>query len=149
MIEGVSRTSIRGVPTHIIQQEFTTKERINAVKWTKKACVLEVVPSLATCLPVACLIYEMKPVHFFLMCCNNITWLKKTRWTWDKSTSTMRLGRVLQLSINYSYNINMNNVNIYDKLWGSYLPDRCMMKHKWWWSMFFWVHVTLLVNAYV
>ena len=48
-IEGVSRTSCRGVPTQILQQEVTTKERINYAKGTVKACELEGVPALATC----------------------------------------------------------------------------------------------------
>ena len=61
----------------------------------------------------------------------------------------MRLGRFLRLAINDLYNINMNNVDIADQLRGSYRPDRWMRKHKWWWLMFFWVHGTLLVNAYV
>ena len=45
--------------------------------------------------------------------------------------------------------MNINNVEIADKLRVSYRPDRWMRKQKWWWSMFFWVHDTLLVNAYV
>ena len=32
IIEGVSRTSSRDIPTQILQQEFTTKERIDSVK---------------------------------------------------------------------------------------------------------------------
>ena len=39
MIKEVSRTSIPGVPTQIIQQDFTTKYRIHYVKGTFKACV--------------------------------------------------------------------------------------------------------------
>ena len=113
MRELVGRIS-RGVTTQILQQEVTTKDRINAVKGTVKACVLEGVPALATCPLVGCSIYDTNPVHFFLMCCDNITWIKKTMRTWDKSTSTMRMGRFLRLAINDSYNMNMNNVNISD-----------------------------------
>ena len=40
MIERVNRTSRRGVPTQILQQEVTTKERINDLKGTVKACLL-------------------------------------------------------------------------------------------------------------
>ena len=81
IIEGVSRTSSRGLPTQIIQQEVTKKERLNTVKGTVKACVLEGVPALATCPLVACLIYNTNPVHFFLVFCDNITWLDKTMRT--------------------------------------------------------------------
>ena len=52
-IEGVSRTSSRGITTQILQQEVTTKERINDAKGTVKACVLERVSELATCPLVA------------------------------------------------------------------------------------------------
>ena len=45
--------------------------------------------------------------------------------------------------------MNMNNVNIDDQLRESYHPDRWMRKHKWWWSMLFWSHGTILVNDYV
>ena len=83
------------------------------------------------------------------MCCNYITWLDKTRRTWDKSTSTMRLGRFLRLAINDSYNMKMNNLNIDNQIRGSYRPARWMRKHKWWRLMLFWGHSTLLVNAYV
>ena len=69
MIEGVSRTSNHGVPTQIHQEEVTTRSRIDWVKGTVKACVLEDVPALGRCPLVVCLIYDIKPVHFFSMCC--------------------------------------------------------------------------------
>ena len=47
------------------------------------------------------------------------------------------------------YNMNTNNVDIANKLRGSYRPGRWMRKHKWWWSMLFWSHGTILVNDYV
>ena len=149
MMEGFSRTSSRVVPTKILQQQVTKKERINSVKVTIKSCALEGVPALDICTIVACSIYNTKPVHFFLMCCNNITWWKKNRRTWYKSTSTIRLGRLLRLAIHYLYNMDMNNVNIGDQLMVSKRPYRWMRKQKWWWSMFFGGHGTLLVNAYV
>ena len=90
------------------------------------------VPALAMCTLVACPIYDTNPVHFISMFSDNITWNKKTRQKWDKSTSFMMLGRFLGLSTNDSYNINMNNVNISDQLRGSSRPDRRMRKHKWW-----------------
>ena len=45
--------------------------------------------------------------------------------------------------------MNMNNVDIANQLRGRYRPDMWMRKQKWWWSMFFWGHVIILVNAYV
>ena len=100
MIEGVSRTSNRGVPTQIHQQEVTTRSRIGAVKETVKACVLEGVPALERCPLIACLIYDTKPVHFFSMCCVKIEWIEKICQTWDKCTSTLRLGCFLCLVVN-------------------------------------------------
>ena len=147
MIEVVSRTNSRVLPTQILQQQVTKKERINSVKVTIKACALEGVPALDTCTIVACSIYNTKPVHSFSMCYDNITWINKTSRIWDKSTSTMSLGSFLHLEINDLYNMNMNNVDIYDQLMGSYCPDRWMMKQKWWWLMFVWGHITLLVNV--
>ena len=45
--------------------------------------------------------------------------------------------------------MNINIVDISDKLRRSSRPDRWMRKQKCWWSKFFWGRVTLLVNAYV
>ena len=61
----------------------------------------------------------------------------------------MREGKFLRLSVNDSYNMNMNNVDIADQLRGNYRTDRWMRKLKWWWALFFWGHNTMLVNAYV
>ena len=72
MIEGVSWLSNCEVPTQIHQQEVTTRARIDAVKGTVKACVLEGVPALYSCPLVVCSIYDTKPVHFFSMCCDKI-----------------------------------------------------------------------------
>ncbi len=55
----------------------------------------------------------------------------------------------LSLSVNDSYNMNMNNVDIADQLRVNFGTDRWMGKLKWWWAQFFWDHITMLVNAYV
>ena len=93
---------------------MTTRAGIDAVKGTAKAAVLEGVPDIM--------------VHFLSMCCTETKWMEKTRKTWDKEISCMRLGRFLRLVINDSYNMNMNNVDVSDQLRGSYLPDRWMSK---------------------
>ena len=98
---------------------------------------------------VAVSIYDTKPVHFLSMCCTEINWMEKTRKTWDKESSCMRLGRFLRLFINDSYNMNMNNVDVADQLRGGYRPDRRMRKQKWCCSMFFWGNGTLIVNAFI
>ena len=122
---------------------------IYAVKGTVKAAVLEGVPDMEHNKLVAVSIYDTKPVHFLSTCCTEIKWMEKTRKTWDKEIICMRLGRFLRLVINDSYNMNMNNVDVADQLRGSYRPDRWMRKQKLWWSLLFWGHGTLIVNAFV
>ena len=75
--------------------------------------------------------------------------LKVARMVWDRSSEIVREGTFLRLSVNDSYNMNMNNVDIADQLRNQYRPDKWMRKQKWWWSMFFWGHGTMLVNAYI
>ena len=46
--------------------------------------------------------------------------------------------------------MNMNNVDIADQLHGNYRPDgKWMRKMKWWWAIYFWVHGTMIVNAFI
>ena len=150
MVEGVTRTHARGLCNEVVQMEVKGKERINAVKGTVKAAVLEDCAPLASCPLVAASVYDTKPVHFLSMCCEEIKWIEKTRQTWDKSTSCMRLGRFLRLCINDSYNLNMGDVDVSDQLRGSYRPDaKWTRKHKWWHAIYYWGKGTDLVNAYV
>ena len=149
MAEGVCRTGSRGLTALIVQHEVTGRANINAVKGTVKAALLEGCPGLATSPLVAVSVYDTKPVHFLSMCCTGISWIEKTRDTWDDASQMMRKGTFLRLGVNDSYNVNMNNVDVADQLRGSYRPDRWMRKMKWWWAMFFCGHGTLLVNVYV
>ncbi len=68
---------------------------------------------------------------------------------WDRSSEIIQEETFLCLSVNDSYNMNMNNVNIADQLRNQYQPDKWMRKQKWWWSMFFGGHGKMLVNAYI
>lgn len=138
LVEGVTRTSQRGVAPCVIQHEVKgTKKDIAKVKGTVKAAVLEGCAPLNACPLVAASVYDAKGVHFLSTCVEKIDWVEKTRQTWDRESSTMRLGHFLWLTINDDYNSKMNNVDIADQLRGSYRPDRWMRKQKWWWSMFF------------
>jgi hypothetical protein len=149
VVEGVCRTGARGFTALIVQHEVTEGANINAVKGTVKVALLGGCPGLATSPLVAVPVYNTKPVHFLSMCCTGISWIEKTRDTWDDASRMMRKGTFLCLGVNDSYNDNMINVDIADQLRGSYCPDRWMRKMKWWWAMFFWGHGTLLVNVYV
>jgi ribosomal protein L37AE/L43A len=148
MVEGVTRSSQRGLPPQVVQADVQ-KNRIAEVKGTVKAAVLEDCPPLAACPLVAASVYDQKGVHFLSTCVQRILWIEKFREVFDKTTQRMRMGKFLRLAINDDYNNNMNNVDIADQLRGSYRPDRWMRKQKWWWSMFFWGHGTLMVNAYI
>ena len=146
----MTRTSQRGLTPHVIQHEVkSSKKEIAKAKGTVKATVLEGCDPLHSCPLVAASVYDAKGVHFLLTCVEKIDWVEKTRKTWDRESSTMRLVRFLRLTINDAYNNKMNNVDITDQLRGSYRPDRWMRKQWWFWSMFFWGHGTLLVNVYV
>jgi len=151
LVEGVTRTNQRGLPKEIIQHEIksSSKKDIAKVKGTVKAAVLEGCAPLNACPLVAASVYDNKGVHFLSTCVTKIEWIKKERATYDKVTGTMCIGTYLRLSINDTYNMNMNSVDMADQLRGNYRPDRWMRKMKWWWAMFFWGHGTLLVNAYI
>ena len=127
----------------------TTRAGIDDVKGTVKVAVLEGVPDMEYKKMVAVCIYDTNLVHFLSTFGTEIKWMEKTHKTWDKDSSCMRLGRFLCLVINDSHNMNLNNVDVADQLRGSYRPDECMRKHKWWWYMFFWGHGTLIFNAFV
>ena len=64
MVEVVTRSSNRGFPKKVLQKEVTTRARIDAVKVTVKAEVLEEVPDTEHNKLVAVYIYDTKPVHF-------------------------------------------------------------------------------------
>lgn len=123
MVEGVMYTSQCGLSKKVIQHEVKSSEKaIAKVKGTVKVAVLE------DCLPlqesplVAASMYDQKGVHFLSTCVQKIDWIEKTRKTWDKLWSTMRLRCFLHLSINDSYNNNMNNVDVSDQLRGATGP---------------------------
>jgi len=149
MVEGVTRTYQRGLPKEVIQHDIKNRKDLPNVKGTVKAAVLENCPPLNASPLVAVSVYDQKGVHFLSTCVQQIKWIEKKRMVWDKNSSTMKEGRFLRLSVNDSYNMNMNNVDIADQLRGNYRSDRWMRKLKWWWALFFWGHNTMLVNAYV
>ena len=77
MVEGVCRTGARGIPSGVLQAEVTGKDRINAVKGTVKAALLENCAPLETCPLVAVSVYDTKPVHFCLCVARNSNGLKR------------------------------------------------------------------------
>ena len=79
-----------------------------------KAVVLDGVPNLPGVVTFS--VYEKNPVHFFLMCCNTIKWVHKTRQEYDPETYMVSDTHFSRLNVNYSYNHNMNVVDISDQL---------------------------------
>ena len=95
------------------------------MKGTVKAAVLEGCAPLNECPLVAASVYDNKGVHFLSTCVMKIEWIQKERQTFDKVTGTMHIGTFLRLSINDTYNMNMNSVDmaVADQLRGNYRPD--------------------------
>ena len=92
-MEGVTWTSQRGLAPHVIQHEVKgSKKEIAKVKGTVKAAVLEDCDPLHSCPLVAASVYDAKGVHFLSTRVEKIDWVEKTRQTWDRESSTMRLG---------------------------------------------------------
>ena len=137
MVEGVTRTNQRGLPREVIQHDVKNPKDIMKVKGTVKVAVLENCGPLNASPLVAASVYDNKGVHFLSTCVEKVEWVEKTRMVWDRSSEIVREGTFLCLSVNDSYNMNMNNVDIADQLRNQYRPDKWMRKQKWWWSMFF------------
>ena len=87
-----------------------------------KAVVLDGVPNLSGL--VNLLVYEKKTVHFFLMCCNANKWVHKTRQVYDPKTYMVSDTHFSRLNVDYSYNHNMNLVDLSDQLRNMYRVDR-------------------------
>ena len=109
MVEGVTRTNQRGLPKEVIQHDIKNRKDLPNVKGTVKAAVIESCPPLNASHLVAVSVYDQKGVHFLSTCVQQIKWIEKTRMVWDKSSSTVKKGRFLRLSVNDSYNMTMNN----------------------------------------
>ena len=134
----------------VIQHEVKKPSDIVKVKGTIKVAVLENCSPLADAPLVACSVYDQKGVHFLSTCVEQVKWIEKKREVFDKTSCSIKTGSFLRLSVNDSYNMNMNNVDIADQLCGNYRPDgKWMQKMKWWWAIYFWQYGTMIVNAFI
>ena len=93
--------------------------------------------------------YDTKPVHFLLMIFNAVKWVQKIRQVYDPETQMVCDANFLHLNDNYSYSYNMNSFDLSDQLQYVCQVDLWMRMYKWWWSLLFWVHGLVLVNAYI
>ena len=65
-----------------------------------KAAVIDGVPGLPSLIDVS--VYDTKPVHFLLMCCNAIRWFQKTRQVYDSKIEMLVDAHFLRLNVNNS-----------------------------------------------
>ena len=94
-------------------------------------------------------VYDKKPVHSILMCCNAIKWVQKTWQVYDSETKMVHDAHFFFLNLNDSYNHNMSSVDLIDQLRNVYQVVHWIFNYKWWWSLFFWFHGPVLVNTYI
>ena len=135
MVFGVTRKNGRGIPPCILQQEETTKEKIELARGTLKVAKLigdEKINGL-----VAMSYYDTKPFYMLSNAAHNVEFVTKKRKLFDRSTNSMKEAPFYHLNVINDYNMHMNNVDIADQLRGNYCFDHWMRKSKWWWSMFF------------
>ena len=72
------------------------------------------------------------------------------KWqVYDPGTEMVHDVHFFCLNVNDSYNHKMNFVDLSDPLRNVCRVDHWMCKYKGWWSLIFWGHVLVLVNAYI
>ena len=81
MVHGVTRPSLRGIPSIIKQDIVTRKSDLVQVRHTVKVAVLK---GDAVCNDmVAVSIYDTKPVYMLSMACDKVGWVKKEKKVYD------------------------------------------------------------------
>ena len=85
---------------------------------------------------VAVSVYDTKPVHFLLMCCNAIKWVQKIWQVYKPKTEMVRDAHFLRLNVNDSYNHTTDLVDLSDKIQNVHRVDHWMHNYKWWLSLF-------------
>ena len=79
-----------------------------------KATALGGVPDLPVIVSVS--VYDINPVHFLLMCCNDIEWVYKKCQVYVPKSDMVLDPHFLRLNVNDSYNQKMNLVDLSDQL---------------------------------
>ena len=82
MTHGVTRSSGRGLPKCIMQEEVTRKEDLQKQRGTLKVAQLVNDPACNGFLSLS--LYNQKPVYLLSNVCNNVEWVKKERIVWHK-----------------------------------------------------------------
>ena len=146
LAHGVVRTSGRGFPPSIKQDEEKNVKRAEELKGTTKAAVLKNSADTPHLLAVS--VYDTKPVHLMSTVSESVKWTVKTKRVWSKDESAMTMMRFLRLNLIDDYNSNMNSTDIADQLRNTYRPDHWMRNRKWWWAFFIWALGVGAVNAF-
>ena len=146
LAHGVTRTSGRGFPPSVVQQEEKNTAHAEQLRGTTKAAVLK--DSADTPDMLAASVYDTKPVHIMSMVSDSVEWLAKQRKVWSAKDGVMRTMTFLRLNMIDDYNQFMNSTDIADQLRNTYRPDYWMRNRKWWWSIFLWALGVAKVNAY-
>jgi hypothetical protein len=147
LINGVTRTGMRGLPQHIIQAAQTTRKAAMAVRGTVKAAILLGDPDCPALLATS--VYDTKPVHFLSTVCEKVKWMVKERQVFNVDTRRLETMRFLRLEQNDFYNNSMGDVDVSDQLRNQYRFDHWLRMRKWWWSILFWWLGVMLVNSYI
>jgi hypothetical protein len=147
LINGVTRTGMRGLPQSIIQAPQTSRKAAMSVRGTVKAAVL--LGDMQCPALLATSVYDTKPVHFLSTVCEKIKWMVKERQVFNVDTRKMETMRFLRLEQNDFYNNSMGDVDVSDQLRNQYRFDHWLRMRKWWWSILFWWLGVMLVNAYI
>jgi hypothetical protein len=146
LAHGVIRTSGRGFPPSIKQEEEKNANRADALRGTTKAAELKNSSETPSMLAVS--VYDTKPVHLMSTVSENVQWVVKKRKVWSAAAGANKMMRFIRLNVIDDYNQFMNSTDIADQLRNTYRPDHWMRNRKWWWSFFLWALGVARVNAY-
>lgn len=146
LAHGVVRTSGRGLPPSVKQDEETNAVRAELLKGTTKAARLQNSLDCPDLLAVS--VYDTKPVHLLSTVSDSVKWVQKSRKVWSQQHNTSQVMKFLRLNAIDDYNQNMNSTDISDQLRNVYRPDHWMRNRKWWWAFFIWAIGVAGVNAY-
>jgi len=146
LAHGVVRTSNRGMPPEIRQQEEKNEKQAELLYGTTKAAKLVNDPECPDLLAVS--VYDTKPVHLMTTVEEDIHWVEKKRKVWSAVHKDIQLIGFLRLNWIDDYNNNMNSTDIADQLRNVYRPDHWLRNRKWWWAFFIWGVGVAGVNAW-
>ena len=146
LAHGVIRTSGRGFPMSVKQDEEKNVNKAELIKGTTMAAVLK--NSVDTPDMLAVSVYDTKPVHLMSTVGECVEWVVKKRKVWSKDAGEMKVMSFLRLNMIDDYNQFMNSTDIADQLRNTYRPDHWMRNRKWWWSIFIWSLGVARVNAW-